>query len=183
MLKTIFKDTAGALILNCEIPTIANILESKNLDSIKTLFSGNTIIALGEAQKINEIGSILKLIYDELKQYKIIATGSSSFDLANQIGGPLTGRNVKFIMYPLSLSEIDDTKGWYWIINNLNNLLVFGSYPGIIDLDSGDKKKMLNELSSDYLYKDILIYERVKNPSVIRKLLTSLALQVGSRCR
>lgn len=181
MLKTIFKDTAGALILNCEIPTIANILESKNLDSIKTLFSGNTIIALGEAQKINEIGSILKLIYDELKQYKIIATGSSSFDLANQIGGPLTGRNVKFIMYPLSLSEIDDTKGWYWIINNLNNLLVFGSYPGIIDLDSGDKKKMLNELSSDYLYKDILIYERVKNPSVIRKLLTSLALQVGSQ--
>jgi len=181
LLKTIFKDTAGALILNCEIPTIANILESKNLDSIKTLFSGNTIIALGEAQKINEIGSILKLIYDELKQYKIIATGSSSFDLANQIGGPLTGRNVKFIMYPLSLSEIDDTKGWYWIINNLNNLLVFGSYPGIIDLDSGDKKKMLNELSSDYLYKDILIYERVKNPSVIRKLLTSLALQVGSQ--
>ncbi|NCA86558.1 MAG: ATP-binding protein [Clostridia bacterium] len=181
LLKTIFKDTAGALILNCEIPTIANILESKNLDSIKTLFSGNTIIALDEAQKINEIGSILKLIYDELKQYKIIATGSSSFDLANQIGEPLTGRNVKFIMYPLSLSEIADTKGWYWVINNLNNLLVFGSYPGIIDLDSGDKKKMLNELSSDYLYKDILIYKRVKNPSVIRKLLTSLALQVGSQ--
>jgi predicted AAA+ superfamily ATPase len=84
-------------------------------------------------------------------------------------------------MYPLSLSEIADTKGWYWVINNLNNLLVFGSYPGIIDLDSGDKKKMLNELSSDYLYKDILIYEQVKNPSVIRKLLTSLALQVGSQ--
>jgi predicted AAA+ superfamily ATPase len=181
LLKAIFQDTAGALILNCEIPAIANILESKNLDSIKTLFSGNTLIALDEAQKINEIGSLLKLIYDELKQYKIIATGSSSFDLANQIGEPLTERNVKFIMYPLSLSEIADTKGWYWVINNLNNLLVFGSYPGIIDLDSDDKKKMLNELSSDYLYKDILIYEQVKNPSVIRKLLTSLALQVGSQ--
>ncbi len=181
LINKIFDSNDKAVILNCEIPAIANILESKDLDSIKALFSNNTIVALDEAQKIDEIGSILKLIYDELKQYKIIATGSSSFDLANQIGEPLTGRNVKFIMYPLSLQEISDTNGWLWVLNNLNNLLVFGAYPGIIDLDSDDKKIMLNQLSTDYLYKDILVYEKIKSPSIIRKLLTALALQVGAQ--
>ena len=181
LINEIFDSNDKAVILNCEIPAIANILESKDLDSIKALFSNNTIVVLDEAQKIDEIGSILKLIYDELKQYKIIATGSSSFDLANQIGEPLTGRNVKFIMYPLSLQEISDTNGWLWVLNNLNNLLVFGAYPGIIDLDSDDKKIMLNQLSTDYLYKDILVYEKIKSPSIIRKLLTALALQVGAQ--
>lgn len=145
------------------------------------MFQDKIIVALDEAQKVNDIGSVLKLIYDEMPEYKIIASGSSSFDLANQIGEPLTGRNIKFRLYPLSIQEISMTHRWPWLIRNLNEILVFGTYPELVDLSVADKTTKLFELSGDYLYKDILIYNGIKNPSILRKLLKSLALQVGSQ--
>lgn len=181
LLKILMKDTAESLILNCELPVVSNVLESKNLSSIKALFGQTRYIGLDEAQKIVDIGSILKLIYDELPEYKIIATGSSSFDLANRIVEPLTGRNIKFRLFPLSLNETQEKNNWLWNLNHLNQFLVFGTYPGIIDLPVKDQQVKLSELSGDYLFKDILVYDQVKNPAVIRKLLKALALQVGSQ--
>ncbi len=181
LLKSLLDSHKDSLILNCELPVVANVLESKNISSIKALFGRNRIIGLDEAQKIVDIGSVLKIIYDELPEYKIIATGSSSFDLANKIAEPLTGRNIKFRLYPLSLKETEEKSNWLWNLNNLNRFLVFGTYPGIIDIEEKYQQTKLNELSSDYLFRDILIYEQVKNPAVIRKLLRALALQVGSQ--
>jgi len=181
LLKELLSANSEAMILNCEMPAVADVLESKNLSLVKALFENKIIIALDEAQKINNIGSILKLIYDELPQYKIIATGSSSFELSNKIIEPLTGRNIKFKLLPLSLTEIKEKNEWLWILNNLSNLLVFGMYPGIIDLLVSDKRTKLSELASDYLFQDILAYQNIKNPLIIRKLLKALALQIGSQ--
>ncbi len=181
LLNMLLENTTESLILNCEIPVVSNVLESKNLSSIKALFGKSRYIGLDEAQKIVDIGSILKLIYDEMPEYKIIATGSSSFDLANRIIEPLTGRNIKFRLFPLSLKEIQEKNNWLWNLNNLNKLLIYGTYPGIIDLSVEDQQVKLSEISGDYLYRDILIYDQVKNPAVIRKLLKALALQVGSQ--
>ncbi len=181
LLKEMLRKTDNAIILNCELPTVADILESKDLSQIKALFEDNKIVALDEAQKITGIGSILKLINDELPQYKLIATRSSSFDLANRLSEPLTGRNIKFRLYPLSLNEIKQGRNWFWIKENLNSLLIYGTYPGITDLSVYDKQIKLTELASDYLFKDILMYENIKNPSLIRRLLKALALQTGSQ--
>ncbi|MBM3434597.1 MAG: ATP-binding protein [Bacteroidetes bacterium] len=181
LLKTLFEKQDQSLILNCELPVVANILESKDIPTIKGLFGSSKIIGLDEAQKIVNIGSILKIIFDEMPEYKIIATGSSSFDLADKITEPLTGRNIKFRLFPLSLKETGQKNKWIWNLTNLNKMLIYGAYPGVIDLNAEYQRAKLSELSSDYLYKDILIHEQVKNPSVIRKLLTALALQVGSQ--
>ncbi len=169
------------VLLNCELLQVAEILERKDLASIRSLFGSYRIICLDEAQKVAEIGSVLKLVYDELPMYKIIATGSSSFELSNKIVEPLTGRNIKFRLFPLSLDEMKKKNGWLWILNELNQMLVFGTYPGIIDLVMPDKQVKLNELSSDYLYQDILVYENIRHPSKLRSLLKALALQVGSQ--
>ncbi len=181
LLKELLKGKKMAIIFNCELPTVAEVLESKDLSQIRALFEDNAIVALDEAQKVMDIGSILKLIHDEMPQYKIIATGSSSFDLANKVSEPLTGRNIKFRLYPLSLNEIKQKHSWFWIKENLNNLIVYGTYPGIIDLSVPDKQVKLYELASDYLFKDILMHENIKNPALIRKLLKALALQTGSQ--
>lgn len=181
LLHQLFVQDTDAVIFNCELPVVSDVLQSKDLARIRALFENKKIIALDEAQTVLNIGSVLKLIYDELPRYKIIATGSSSFDLANKIVEPLTGRNVKFRLFPLSISELKEKNGWLWVLNNLKNLLVFGTYPGIIDLNDTDKKKKLAELTADYLFRDILVYERVKNPVVMRKLLKAIALQVGSQ--
>jgi predicted AAA+ superfamily ATPase len=181
LLKSLLKNSDISLILNCEHPVVANVLESKDISAIKALFGRSRIIGLDEAQKIVDIGSILKIIYDEMPEYKIIATGSSSFDLANKIAEPLTGRNIKFRLFPLSLKETEEKNNWLWNLSNLNRFLVFGTYPGIIDLEEKYQQVKLTELSGDYLFRDILVYEQVKNPAVIRKLLRALALQVGSQ--
>jgi hypothetical protein len=181
LLREFIKKREDALLLNCELPVVAGILESRDLSAVSTLFGSSKIICLDEAQKVMNIGSILKLIHDELPVYKIIATGSSSFELANKIVEPLTGRNIKFRIYPLSISELEMKNGWLWVLNSLNQLLVYGNYPGLIELDSRDKELKLSELTADYLYQDILVYESIRHPAVIRNLLKALALQVGSQ--
>jgi predicted AAA+ superfamily ATPase len=182
LLNELLHHRDNAIIFNCERPDIMDILESQRLVEIKYLFQDKTIVAFDEAQKVAEIGTVLKLIYDDQSfSQKIIATGSSSFELANKISEPLTGRNVKFKLFPLSLNEIKQEKEWLWIRENLEQLLVFGTYPEIIDLDTSIKNKKLLDLSSDYLFRDVLKYENLKNPSLLRKLLKALALQLGSQ--
>lgn len=168
-------------IFNCELSFVADTIESKDLTRIKALFGEIKIAFLDEAQKILNIGNVLKLIYDELPQYQVIATGSSSFELANKIVEPLTGRNFKFRMYPLSISEIKKEKSWLWLNENINDLIVYGTYPGLIDLPVSEKIQKLHELSSDYLFQDILAYDNIKNPSILKKLLKAIALQIGSQ--
>ncbi|MCF8361720.1 MAG: ATP-binding protein [Prolixibacteraceae bacterium] len=169
-------------ILNCENPIVADILKSKNINDILSLFGEqNDIVALDEAQDIPEIGKILKLLYDDKRvKHKIIATGSSSFELSNKTGEPLTGRNLKFKLYPLSISEISYNLQWLEMLESLSSLLIYGTYPGIIDLPADKKKKKLLTLSGDYLFKDIYKFEQVRNPEVLRKLLKALALQIGN---
>lgn len=180
LLNQILGENKEAVILNCERPAVSEILESSDPERIKALFGNHKITALDEAQTILNIGKILKLIYDDpTMNYKLIATGSSSFDLANKITEPLTGRNIKFRLFPLTLHELNNGNGWLWIQENLENLMIFGSYPGIVDLPADKKKSKLEEIATDYLFKDILIHERIKSPKLLQALLKSLALQIG----
>lgn len=181
LLKVILSKEKSSLILNCELPSVATLLENRDIVAIRQLFGTHRVVGLDEAQKVRDIGKTLKLIYDELPEYKIITTGSSSFDMANKLAEPLTGRNIKFALYALSLEEIKLKKGWLDVIQHIGELLVYGSYPGIIDLPNDEKQLKLEQLGSDYLYQDILIYDTIKNSSVLRKLLKLLALQVGSQ--
>ncbi len=169
-------------ILNCENPIVADILKNKNINDIGALFGEqNKIVALDEAQDIPEIGKILKLLFDDKRiTQKIIATGSSSFELSNKTGEPLTGRNLKFKLYPLSVGEISQNRQWFEMLERLPSLLMYGSYPGIIDLPVEEKKKKLLTLSGDYLFKDIYKFEQIRNPGILRKLLKALALQIGN---
>ncbi|MCK4664729.1 MAG: ATP-binding protein [Bacteroidales bacterium] len=182
LIYKLLADNKNAIILNCERPHVKDILESRNLTQIKMLFNNKKIVALDEAQKIADIGLVLKLIYDlpEFTQ-KIIATGSGSFELANKIVEPLTGRNIKYKLYPLSIREIVEKKSWLWCVENLEELLLFGSYPGIIDRKINEKPILLQNLSSDYLFKDVLSMDNIRNPSFLRKLLKALAYQLGSQ--
>ena len=178
MLKEKYTDM---IILNCENPVISDILQKKDISAILPLFNDKHIVAFDEAQEIPQIGKILKLFYDEQQvTQKIIATGSSSFELANRTGEPLTGRNVKFKVYPLSLAEITTKKSWLSILEFRNDLLIYGSYPGLIDLPKEEKRRKLLEMTGDYLFKDIYKFEQLRNPEVLRKLLKAVALQVGN---
>lgn len=168
-------------ILNCEQTVVSDALSEINIPKIKALFDNKEVIAFDEAQTIPEIGRILKLLYDEKDiNTRFIATGSSSFELSNKTGEPLTGRNIKFNLFPLSVNEISATKGWQFFLENINEILVFGSYPGVVNLSGNEKRSKLLSLTNDYLFKDIFKFEQLRNPDILRKLLKAIALQVGN---
>ena len=141
----------------------------------------NKIVVIDEAQKIEGIGLKLKILVDSFPERQIIATGSSSFDLANKISEPLTGRAVQFTLYPLSLRELSKIWDPAEINLQLENLLIYGSYPAVVTASSLEEKTViLKQLVSDYLYKDVLSFDRVKKSETLKKFTEAISLQTGS---
>ena len=157
------------------------MLSSRDLERIKLLVEGYELLFIDEAQRIPNIGINLKLLRDNLPQLKIVATGSSSLDLANQVKEPLTGRTWTFTLFPIGLRELSSQYNAYELQHKLPEYLVYGTYPEIFSLPNRrDKIQYLNELCSSYLYKDILEISSIRHTSKINDLLRLLAFQAGS---
>lgn len=178
--KEILKKIPGSLYLNCERQPVWDLLSTKNPERIKEFLGDIKLVVFDEAQKIPKIGEILKLLIDTYPEIQYLATGSSSFELANELAEPLTGRNVKFIMYPLSLSELSLLFDRFRLEEMLESLIRFGSYPDIAGRPENQKMTLLDELTSDYLFRDVLRFENIRRPEVLVNLLKALALQIGN---
>lgn len=151
------------------------------LDKIATFAQGRPVIAIDEAQKIPNIGEALKIITDTQPSISIIATGSSSFELAGQIGEPLTGRKRTLCLYPISVIELERQEGRHIPQSKLEELLVFGNYPAVLTAKTiKEKTRTINELVGAYLLKDILELEKVKSSKILLDLLRLIAYQIGS---
>ncbi|MFZ5818312.1 MAG: ATP-binding protein [Chloroflexota bacterium] len=151
-----------------------------DLDRLKTVVGGSRLLVIDEAQRIENIGLALKLIFDH-DPIHIIASGSASFDLANKVNEPLTGRATTFTLYPFSYNEIPIHPPTVSNSERLEEFLRFGMYPKVITLASQDEKEnYLYDLINNYLYRDILTFEQVRKPKKVIDLLALLALQIGA---
>jgi uncharacterized protein len=146
---------------------------------LRNLIGNQKIILIDEAQRIPNIGLCLKIIVDQLPDVQVIATGSSSFDLANLSNEPLTGRKYEFFLYPLSFSEMVKHHGFLEEKRHLEHRMLYGYYPEIVT-HANKEKELLNLLAGSYLYKDLLMLEGIKKPLILEKLLKALAMQLGS---
>jgi predicted AAA+ superfamily ATPase len=182
LLREMMKKLNGpSLLLNGEDFNTLDLLARRSAENYRQVLGSNKILIIDEAQKIPDIGKILKLIADELPDVRMIITGSSAFDLKNLAGEPLTGRKVTFTLYPLSEREFSDKESLLIRKDKLMERLVFGNYPEMIHLTGkADKRDYLNELISSYLLKDILIFENIRHSSRIFSLLRLIAYQTGS---
>lgn len=158
-----------------------DVLSSKDLIKLKSLIAGYDLLFIDEAQKIPDIGLNLKILIDHLPELKIIATGSSSFDLANKVSEPLTGRAWNYTLYPISYLELSQIYNEFELKSQLEERLIYGSYPEIFSiLNVQTKRDYLEQLSNAYLYKDILELASIKQSAKIRELLKLLAFQIGN---
>lgn len=150
---------------------------------IRRVFGQNhPVVILDEAQQIPDIGRKLKLFHDTFPEVQIIASGSSAFDLQNSMHEPLTGRKLVFHLFPLSYAELRDYHSVREEQRLLIHRLIFGAYPEVVNRP-GNEKMILQEISSSYLYKDILQIEGIRKSSMIEKLLIALALQLGQEVK
>jgi predicted AAA+ superfamily ATPase len=168
------------LQLNGEDMATEEVLKHRTVENYKRLLSNYTLLVIDEAQKIPEIGLILKLIVDEISGLKILVTGSSMFDLNNKLGEPLTGRKITLQLFPFAQQEYMQIENLVQTKSNLEERLIFGAYPELLHLGSTkEKTNYLNELVSDYLLKDILTLDGLRNSSKMLDLLKLIAFQLG----
>nr|WP_321358842.1 ATP-binding protein [uncultured Draconibacterium sp.] len=159
---------------------LRDILSSQKLSQLSTYFNKYDLIYIDEAQRIPEIGFGLKLLVDHFPEKIIAVTGSSSFDLSNKLGEPLTGRNITRLLFPVSVYELYNQNGGMKVLEQLENLIIFGSYPEILTAENiEEKREYLHSLRDSYLYRDILELENIRNPSKLSDLLKLLAFQIG----
>ena len=164
--------------LNCDEPFVQSILTEVNTASWKQIIGDNRILFIDEAQRIKNIGIKLKLVTDNIKNVQLVVTGSSSFELANEINEPLTGRKWEYFLFPISWGELKDHLDFLERAGQLEQRLIYGLYPEVIT-SPGQEIKILNTLSGSMLYKDLLIFKGIRKPDLVENLLRALALQVG----
>lgn len=179
--KIVEKYQKEAMLLHGEDLYVSELLQNRTVTNYQQIARGKKLLIIDEAQSIPEIGKILKLLIDTIKGITVIATGSSSFDLVNKTGEPLVGRNFEYYLYPIAQQELSSMEDFLTTAKNLEERLVFGSYPELWHLDKFEEKEnYLKQLVNSYLLKDLLMIENVKGPDILYKLLQLLAWQVGS---
>lgn len=179
-LNDLCRDKDDLLWLNGDESDVQSLFENISAVRLKAVFGNKKTIVIDEAQRIKDIGLRLKLITDQIPEVQLIATGSSSFDLANQVNEPLTGRKWEYKMHPLSFAEMVAHHGLLEEKRMIPHRLVYGSYPEVVS-NQGNERDILKQLSDSYLYKDILMWEQIKKPDKVLKLLQALSFQIGSQ--
>lgn len=167
------------LWLDGENADVRQLLDNASASRLKQLCAGHEVVVIDEAQKIDGIGSVLKLFADHLKDTQVIASGSSAFELRNSLNEPLTGRKFEYNLYPISFVEMVNHISLPEEIRELPSRLVYGCYPEIVTHPQ-DAERLLRFLSDSYLYKDIFLFKGIKKPEKMLDLLRLLAWQLGS---
>jgi predicted AAA+ superfamily ATPase len=167
------------LFLNGDESDVLVLFENPNASKLKNIIGDNEILVIDEAQRITNIGIVLKIIVDQIKTVQVIATGSSSFELANKLNEPLTGRKYEMYLFPIAFAEMVTHKDLLEEKRALEQRLIYGSYPEIIT-NPIDAKEHIKLIANSYLYKDLFLLDQIAKPVLLQKIVKALALQVGS---
>lgn len=167
------------LFLDGDDFSVQQQLSEPNTSYLKRLIGDKKIVFIDEAQRIKNIGITSKIIIDQFKDVQLLLSGSSAFELNHEINEPLTGRKWEYNMYPISFEELEKTIGFSEISMQLEERIIYGMYPDVLN-HRGNEKEVLENLINSYLYKDILMLSGIKKADVLQKLTQALALQIGS---
>ncbi|MCB9262564.1 MAG: ATP-binding protein [Flavobacteriales bacterium] len=166
------------LFLSGDDAATRQLFEINSLENIKRVIAKHRLVFVDEAQRINNIGTTLKIIIDQIEDVQLLVSGSSALELNTNITESLTGRKWQFELFPLSWKELSSHLGFVNALFQLENRLIYGSYPEVLNRE-GQEIDVLNEIVNSYLYKDILALTNIRKADQLEKLLKALALQIG----
>ena len=167
------------LFLNGDDPAIREMLDSVTTSKLKSIIGKHDVVYIDEAQRISDIGITLKLITDQFKHVQLLVSGSSALEINNKTQEPLTGRKFEYHLYPISWEELEGNIGFIESSQQLEERLIYGMYPDVIN-NRTEAREVLKQLTSSYLYKDVLSLIGIRKPDILEKLLKALALQLGN---
>ncbi|MCX6259043.1 MAG: ATP-binding protein [Bacteroidia bacterium] len=179
LLTELVKSVPGVRWMNGDEPDVQGLFEQATSTRLRAELGSAKVIVIDEAQRIRDIGLKMKLITDQIPEVQLIASGSSSFELANKVNEPLTGRKWEFLLFPFSFSEMKQYHGGMEEKRMLKHRLIYGYYPEVVNAN-GNERDILKLLTDSYLHKDILMWEQIRRPEKLVKLLQALAFQLGN---
>ena len=179
LFRQLLESEDNVLWMSGDEPDVRGLFENMTSTRLKAIIGNARLVVIDEAQRITDIGIKLKLITDQMPEVQLLASGSSSFDLANKINEPLTGRKWEYKLFPLSFAELVGETNLLEEKRMIPHRMVYGSYPDVVT-HQGDEIAILRELTQSYLYKDILEFDKIHKPDKLAKLLQALAYQIGS---
>ena len=180
LLDTVFKDYDDVLWMTGDDLDVQELFSQMTSTRLKALLGNAKTLIIDEAQRIPDIGLRLKLITDQIKEVQVIATGSSSFELASKVNESLAGRKHEFRMFPFSFSEMVSHTNLLEELRLIPHRMIYGYYPEVV-CNPGSESAILKELADSFLYKDILSLDNINKPDKIVRLLKALAFQIGSQ--
>ena len=178
LIETVLKGK-NYLLLDGDDPQTRVLLTEPNTEEIRSILGKHKYVFIDEAQRIPGIGLTMKIITDRFKEVQLLASGSSSFDLSSRINEPLTGRKWEYQLFPISWEEYEDHHGYLTAEQQLENRLLYGFYPDVLN-NPGDEISVLKNIVNSYLYKDILAFGNIQKSEVLENLVQALALQIGN---
>lgn len=179
LLKSLCEKEGNYLFINGDDAEDRLLLENAGENKLRNSIGNNKTIFFDEAQRIKNIGLILKIIHDQIKGVRAVVSGSSALNLANEMNEPLTGRKWEFNLFPFIWEELKNHFGYFQNLKNLEQYMIYGMYPEVIT-NPAEAESILKQISGSYLYKDLLQYQGIRKPEVLDRLLLALALQLGS---
>lgn len=179
LIKSLCDREGNYLLINGDNPDDRLQLENAGENKLRNLIGNYKTIFFDEAQRISNIGLLLKIIHDQIKGVRILVSGSSALEIANSINEPLTGRKWEYNLFPLSWNELKMHFGYLQNQKKISEYLIYGTYPEVVT-NPTEAEDTLKQIAGSYLYKDLLQYQGIRKPEVLDKLLLALALQLAS---
>ncbi len=180
LLEQLFPKNDDTIWLNGDDIATQTLMENMSATRLQQLLGGKRLLIIDEAQRIKDIGLRMKLVTDQIKDVQLVATGSSSFELANRLNEPLTGRKWEYRMYPISFAEMAEHHGLLNELTLIPHRMVYGYYPEVVT-SAGNEIEVLRQLTDSYLYRDLFALDNVKKSDKLVLLLKALAYQIGSQ--
>lgn len=180
LLETIFQNRENLIWMTGDDMDVQELFSQMTSTRLKALLGNCQTLVIDEAQRIPDIGLRLKLITDQIKDVQVVATGSSSFELASKVNESLAGRKREFRMFPVSFKEMVEHTNLLEELRLIPHRMIYGYYPEVVS-NLGNEQIILKELADSFLYKDILSFESINKPDKIVRLLKALAFQIGSQ--
>lgn len=180
LLEQLFPKNDDTIWLNGDDIATQTLMENMSAARLQQILGGKRLLIIDEAQRIKDIGLRMKLVTDQIKDVQLVATGSSSFELANRLNEPLTGRKWEYRMFPLSFAEMAKHHGLLNELTLIPHRMVYGYYPEVVT-SAGNETEVLRQLTDSYLYRDLFALDNVKKSDKLVLLLKALAYQVGSQ--
>lgn len=178
--EALFSGEDNVLFLDGDEADVRAILKDATSTRLRAIFGKATTVVIDEAQKIEDIGNVLKLVTDKMKDIRLVATGSSAFELAEEVNESLSGRKREFKLFPISFKELVEDTSLLEQTRLLSQRLLYGNYPEVVN-SPGEERIVLKELVDSYLYKDILNIKGIAKQDKLESLLRALAFQIGSQ--